>query len=66
MDSIPYSEETITVISKAIMNSFYYKDWLFCGVGFIPEKYRDSIAIAADYMLEILFIESYSSDQAAL
>ncbi|HEY1405010.1 MAG TPA: hypothetical protein VF857_00235 [Spirochaetota bacterium] len=52
MESIPYSEETITVISKAVMNGYYYKDWLFCGVGYISERYRDSIALAADYMLQ--------------
>jgi nanoRNase/pAp phosphatase (c-di-AMP/oligoRNAs hydrolase) len=52
MGNIPYSEETITIISKAIMNSYFYKDWLLCGVGYIPEKHRDSIAVAADYMIE--------------
>ncbi len=52
MENIPYSEETITVISKAIMNGHYYKDWMFCGVGYINEQFRDSIAVAADYMLK--------------
>lgn len=52
MENIPFSEETITVISKAMMNGHYYKDWLFCGVGYLPEQYRDSIAVSADYILK--------------
>lgn len=52
MESMPYSEETITVISKAVINEYFYKDWLFCGVGSMPEQYRDSIAITADYLLK--------------
>ena len=52
MENIPFSEETITVISKAVINEYFYKDWLFCGVGLMPEQYRDSIAITADYLLK--------------
>lgn len=51
LENIPYSEETITVISKAVINEYFYKEWIFCGVGLIPEQYRDSIAITADYLL---------------
>ena len=52
VESMPFSEETITVISKAVINEYFYKDWLFCGVGPMPEQYRDSIAITADYLLK--------------
>jgi nanoRNase/pAp phosphatase (c-di-AMP/oligoRNAs hydrolase) len=52
IETMPFSDETITVISKAIMNRITYKDWLFCGVGFLQENFRDSIAIAADYLLK--------------
>jgi nanoRNase/pAp phosphatase (c-di-AMP/oligoRNAs hydrolase) len=52
MENIAYSEETITVISKAVMNEYVYKDWIFCGVGYISERHRDSIAITADYLLK--------------
>ncbi|MGL4369228.1 MAG: DHH family phosphoesterase, partial [Spirochaetota bacterium] len=52
MENTPYSEETVTVISKAVMNEYFYKDWLFCGVGYVPEIYRDSIAITADYLIQ--------------
>lgn len=51
IENMPYSEETMTIITKAIMNSYRYKDFLFCGVGFLSEEYRDSIAITADYLL---------------
>jgi nanoRNase/pAp phosphatase (c-di-AMP/oligoRNAs hydrolase) len=50
--TIPFPDETMTVITKAIMNRVVYKDILICGVGFIPEQIRDSIAITADYLLE--------------
>lgn len=49
---IPYSDETMTVITKAIMNRIIYKEILICGVGFLPESIRDSIAITADYLLD--------------
>jgi nanoRNase/pAp phosphatase (c-di-AMP/oligoRNAs hydrolase) len=52
IETIPFSDETMTVITKAIMNRVIYKDVLICGVGFMPEYIRDSIAIAADYLLE--------------
>jgi nanoRNase/pAp phosphatase (c-di-AMP/oligoRNAs hydrolase) len=52
IETMPFSDETITVISKAIMNRTLYKDWLFCGVGFLHENFRDSIALAADYLLK--------------
>jgi nanoRNase/pAp phosphatase (c-di-AMP/oligoRNAs hydrolase) len=49
---IPYSEETLTVITKAMMNNVVYKNWMFAGVGFIGQNYRDAIALTADFMLE--------------
>ncbi|MBN2436346.1 MAG: DHH family phosphoesterase [Spirochaetes bacterium] len=52
LDNMPYSEETLTLISKAMLNSTNYKSWLISGLGFIPETLRDSLAITADYMLE--------------
>jgi len=52
IENIPFSEETLTVISKAVMNRIQYKDCLFCGVGFVPEEHRDSIAVSADYLLK--------------
>jgi nanoRNase/pAp phosphatase (c-di-AMP/oligoRNAs hydrolase) len=48
----PYSEETLTVITKAMMNNVVYKNWMFAGVGFIGQNYRDAIALTADFMLE--------------
>ena len=47
-----YSEETLTIISKAIMNEEIYKNWLISGVGYLDQSNRDSIAIAADFLLE--------------
>ncbi|MBN1498624.1 MAG: hypothetical protein JW982_00585 [Spirochaetes bacterium] len=47
-----YSEETLTILSKAILNHETYKSWLITGVGYIPHSLRDSIAISADFLLE--------------
>ncbi|MFW6366972.1 MAG: DHH family phosphoesterase [Spirochaetota bacterium] len=49
---MPYSEETLTLISKALIGSIYYKDWLVSGIGFVPARMRDSLAITADFLLE--------------
>lgn len=47
-----FSEETLTIISSSIMNHQIYKNWLIAGVGYIKSNHRDSIAIAADFLLE--------------
>jgi len=52
ISTLNISDETLTIISKAIMNSENYKNWIIAGIGLIPEKIRDSIAITADYILE--------------
>jgi nanoRNase/pAp phosphatase (c-di-AMP/oligoRNAs hydrolase) len=52
IENIPFSEETLTIIGKAVMNSLFYKDSLFCGVGYVSEEHRDSIAVCADYLLK--------------
>lgn len=52
LTQMPYSEETLTLISKALIGSVYYKDWLIAGIGYIPAKMRDSLAITADFLLE--------------
>lgn len=52
LQEIPYSEETLTLISKAMIGSTYYRDWLISGIGFVPGKMRDSIAITSDFLLE--------------
>lgn len=49
---MPYSEETLTVITKAMMNNVIYKKWMIAGVGFIGQNYRDAIALTADFLLE--------------
>jgi nanoRNase/pAp phosphatase (c-di-AMP/oligoRNAs hydrolase) len=52
LTEMPYSEETLTMISKALIASIYYKDWLLAGIGYVPAKMRDSLAITADFLLE--------------
>lgn len=52
ISNIPFSEETLTVLGKAMLNQVRYENWIICGVGFLPESFRDSIAIVADFILE--------------
>jgi nanoRNase/pAp phosphatase (c-di-AMP/oligoRNAs hydrolase) len=50
--SVPLSEQTRQIIGRAIAGKVAYRDWLFAGLGYIDESIRDSIAIAADFLLE--------------
>ncbi len=52
INSIPFSEETITILSTAMLNHIIYKGWLISGVGIIHDSFRDSIAVIADFLLE--------------
>lgn len=47
-----FSEETLTIVSSAIMNHQIYKNWLISGIGILKNNHRDNIAIAADFLLE--------------
>lgn len=48
---IPISQVTLAILEKASRQKAVYRDWLIAGAGYIGEKDRDSIAIAADYLL---------------
>lgn len=52
LTQMPYSEETLTLISKALIGSVYYKNWLIAGIGYVPAEMRDSLAITADFLLQ--------------
>lgn len=52
IENIPLSSDAIEMLQKAMSNVLIYKDWLIAGVGFVEEKYRDTIAIIADHLLE--------------
>ncbi len=52
ISSIPISPETLLYYNKAIENEVVYKDWGFYGIGYVNAKNRDSIAIAADMVLD--------------
>ncbi|MGM0689222.1 MAG: DHH family phosphoesterase [Bacillota bacterium] len=52
ISNIPISPETLLYYNKAIANEVAYKDWGFYGIGYVNSKNRDSIAIAADMVLE--------------
>lgn len=49
----PHNEETRKIVNNALLNHILYKDWFICGVGYLNEKHRDSIAIAGDYILQL-------------
>ncbi len=48
---IPLSGATLSILEKAVAQKAVYKDWLIAGAGYVEESNRDSIAIAADYLL---------------
>jgi nanoRNase/pAp phosphatase (c-di-AMP/oligoRNAs hydrolase) len=53
ISSIPFSKETIAFFTLALENRIVYKDWLISGIGFIDEKYRDSVAVIGDFLLKL-------------
>ncbi len=51
INSMLPSPETLLYYNKAKKNEFVYKDWGFYSIGYIDARYRDSIAISADMIL---------------
>jgi len=52
IESTPLTPQALSLLQKAMDNAIVYKDWLIAGVGFVEERYRDTIAIIADYLLQ--------------
>ncbi len=51
LSTVPIGPATTNRLQRAERNQIIYKDWLFAGVGFIPDRSRDDIAIIADLLL---------------
>lgn len=58
VNSLPFSKETMLFFRRALQNQMIYKDWLISGIGFINEKYRDSIGIIGDFLIKREGIEA--------
>ncbi len=52
LSSLPYSSEFMDFFNLALKNQIIYKDWLISGIGYINEKYRDSVSIIGDFLLK--------------
>ncbi len=52
ISGVPLSKEAVKNINIAGKNKIIYKDWAISGIGFVDESVRDSIAIAADFLLK--------------
>ncbi|MEW6526837.1 MAG: DHH family phosphoesterase [Spirochaetota bacterium] len=52
IENTPLTPHALSLLQKAMKNAIVYKDWLIAGVGFVEERYRDTIAIIADYLLQ--------------
>lgn len=50
--TLPFSRQVLAFFRKAMLDPFYYKDWLFCNLGFISHKHRDILGIIGDYLLK--------------
>lgn len=57
IENTPLSPYALSLLQKAMNNAVIYKDWLIAGVGFVEERYRDTIAIIADYLLHTNTVE---------
>ncbi len=51
IENTPLTPHALGLLQKAMNNAIVYKDWLIAGAGFVEERYRDTIAIIADYLL---------------
>jgi nanoRNase/pAp phosphatase (c-di-AMP/oligoRNAs hydrolase) len=52
------STQTADVLTKALSSKKKEQNWLYAGVGYLQETYRDSIALVADEMMRIAGIDS--------
>jgi nanoRNase/pAp phosphatase (c-di-AMP/oligoRNAs hydrolase) len=52
LSSLPYSREFMDFFNLAMQNQVTYKDWLISGIGYINEKYRDTVSIIGDFLLK--------------
>jgi nanoRNase/pAp phosphatase (c-di-AMP/oligoRNAs hydrolase) len=52
ISSLPYSREFMDFFNLALQNQITYKDWLISGIGYISEKYRDTVSIIGDFLLK--------------
>lgn len=57
IENTPLTPYALSLLQKAMNNATVYKDWLIAGVGFVEERYRDTIAIIADYLLQTNTVE---------
>lgn len=53
ISSIPFSPEAADFFTLALKNRINYKDWLISGIGYIDEKFRDSVAVICDFLLKL-------------
>lgn len=50
--SVPFTKAAMKYLREALDNHFMYKDWMMCGIGYIPEKHRDNLAIIGDFLVK--------------
>lgn len=51
LNTVKITTQTASVLKRALKLEKQEQDWLYSGVGFLKEDYRDSIAIVADELL---------------
>lgn len=50
--SVPFTKAAMKYLKLALENQYMYKDWMICGIGYIPEKHRDNLAIIGDFLIK--------------
>lgn len=50
--TLPFTREALEFFRKALVNPFYYKDWMICGIGYIAKKHRDTLGIIGDFLVK--------------
>lgn len=52
IDALPLHPEFLRYLNLAVKNQVVENEWLVSGLGFVPEKNRDVIAIIADFLVK--------------
>lgn len=58
INALPFTREAMHFFHQALQNQIHYKDWLISGIGFINEKYRDTLGIIGDFIIKRESIET--------
>jgi nanoRNase/pAp phosphatase (c-di-AMP/oligoRNAs hydrolase) len=49
---LSFPKETVPLLHSALQNQTVFEEWLVAGIGYVKQKFRDSLAIIADFLVK--------------